>query len=178
MLADALVVGADRDLLGVLLFAKDSGSNQAVIDSLTDLIAEANRSSPSFAQISSDMCRLVEGDRSLPKSSKGTVQRGVAYDSFKQDIEALYASGGGGAQGGARQRSFEEVKQEVREIVLDVTKGRIAPEKLNSDTDLFSMGVDSLMATRIRGGLIKVSRSADCCEGVATLTPTGTGRIV
>lgn len=164
LLSDALVVGADRDQLGVLLFPKDtSNSESELLDNLAGLLDEANRSSPSFAQVSREMCRIIPAlpngtTPSLPKSSKGTVQRGLAYESFKDEIEALYA--GVSPAGDQRvKRSREEIEEIVKQVVKGVTKGKINRGALNNDKDLFAWGVDSLMATRIRSGLHKVSRN-------------------
>ncbi|KAL7419511.1 hypothetical protein Q5752_005422 [Cryptotrichosporon argae] len=145
--ADALVVGADRAELGLLVFPRPG---QDVADDLPALLREANRHSPSFAQIGPAMCAVVDSAKALPKSSKGTVQRGVAYDVFKPEIEGLY---GQREASDKPKRSRAEIEAVVRALVLDVAPRRLRPETLYADTDLFSWGVDSLMATRVRAGL-------------------------
>lgn len=108
------------------------------------------------------MCRIVAPSpdgtaQSLPKSSKGTVQRGLAYGAFKAEIEAIYTVDPARVAEQSK-RSREEIRTIVRKIVGDVTKSKVKSGTLEVETDLFSWGVDSLMATRIRGGLKKVSR--------------------
>lgn len=149
------MAGPNRDQLGLLVFLKpDATLSRADLD---DLLAEANAASPSFAQISADMCFFIPSTdgKSLPKSSKGTVQRGMAYDVFKEDIERLYA---GGAQREAPKRTIEEIEQHLKKAILDVAPPRNG-EKLGRDLDLFNWGVNSLMATRLRNTLQKVHQA-------------------
>lgn len=104
------------------------------------------------------MCLDLNADgqlRELPKSSKGTIQRGVAYYRFAGEIAALYAATEGGELG---KKTKDEVESVVRDIVESVAGSKCKVENLDNETDLFAWGVDSLMATRIRGGLKKVMR--------------------
>lgn len=120
-------------------------------------IKRANSASPSFAQISTEMCLVIDNSKGkeLPKSSKGTVQRGLANDLFKEEIKSIY----GGAVGSEElpKRSLQEIEKEVERIIVEVTSSRVKVQGLEYDTDLFSWGVDSLMATRIRSGIMRVS---------------------
>ncbi|WVF66748.1 hypothetical protein IAT40_001490 [Kwoniella sp. CBS 6097] len=158
LLSDSLVVGSDRPQLGLLLFPRSSSVDQAkFLDEIIPLLEEANNSSPSFAQISIDMCSVVtDTAKALPKSSKGTIQRGVAYDVFKIEIEQLYeGSAGAGRGGGVGKRTEEEIAERIQAIISDVAASRLKVEGLNGETDLFSWGLDSLMATRVRSAMQK-----------------------
>jgi hypothetical protein len=84
----------------------------------------------------------------MPKSSKGTIQRGVAYQTYKLEIDTLYAAN-------ADSRGQENDKKSLEAIKVVGEKCKV--DELKDETDLFTWGVDSLMATRIRGGLQKVS---------------------
>jgi acyl-CoA synthetase (AMP-forming)/AMP-acid ligase II len=150
-ISDALVIGSDKPQLGLLLFPR-SGSPIQLLDIFSPLLTQANQSSPSFAQISLEMCKVItDTDKVLPKSSKGTVQRGMAYEAFKNEIEELY---NGRTEKVIGKKSLVEIEEVVRDIVLSISgmKG-----ELTRDTDLFSWGVNSLMATRIRAGILKVN---------------------
>lgn len=159
-LSDALVVGADRPQLGVLLFPASSPGPSDLLDLLQSVIAQANTSSPSFAQIAPEMCMIItdaERISKLPKSSKGTIQRGVANDVYRKEIERLY-DGTGSTSSGTEpsKRTLEEIITFVGNIVKKVAGDKISKSTLVENTDLFSWGVDSLMATRIRTALQKV----------------------
>lgn len=171
-LSDALVVGADRPQLGVLLFPSVPPGPTDLLDQLGQLFVQANDASPSFAQISPEMCAIVADPSriaALPKSSKGTIQRGVANDVYKADIEALYegTDANNATNGDRPKKSLEEIRSFVRALVKRVAGDKAAKGDLADDTDLFSWGVDSLMATRIRTAIQKVS----LLDGLRVVSP-------
>lgn len=139
-----MVVGANRDQLGLLIILEPG--EELGPQELQDLLAKANEASPSFAQLSNDMCTTIQGP--LPKSSKGTIQRGVAYDQYEEDIDRLYTG-----TGKAEKRALSEMEQDLKEAVVSVA-GR---DGLELDTDLFNWGVNSLMATRLQNRIRSVS---------------------
>ncbi|WVW83561.1 hypothetical protein I302_105582 [Kwoniella bestiolae CBS 10118] len=160
-LSDALVVGSDQSQLGVLLFPKHYPPPSDLLYQLAPLIAQANDNSPSFAQISQEMCLIVQDQsKALPKSSKGTIQRGVAYDVFKVEISKLYYSQHGEVDS-ILKRSVEEIGSEVKRIIESIAATRLKVDNLDENTDLFSWGVDSLMATRIRTALQKTLNTGE-----------------
>nr|XP_019007008.1 uncharacterized protein I203_00603 [Kwoniella mangroviensis CBS 8507]OCF70469.1 hypothetical protein I203_00603 [Kwoniella mangroviensis CBS 8507] len=154
-LSDVLVVGSDQSQLGILLFPKSPSAPSDLLERLSPLIDRANSDSPSFAQISKDMCLVVsESTKRLPKSSKGTIQRGVAYEVFSEEINQLYDQQHG--QGDyLPKRSVEDIREEVKKIIENIAASQLRVENLNENTDLFNWGVNSLMATRIRTNLQK-----------------------
>ena len=163
-LADALVVGSDRSQLGLLLFPRIDTSIESLLPAILPLMDQANKSSPSFAHIATDMCISIGPDRAaqLPKSSKGTIQRGVANEVYKEEIDHLY---NGAPTGDSVNPTVERNVDEIRDLILD-TVSSVAGERaqktpIKLDTDLFSWGVNSVMATRIRTALQKVSHSYD-----------------
>ena len=89
--------------------------------------------------------------KALPKSSKGTIQRGVAYEVYKEEITKLYQTT---HTGDIPKRSLQEIKGIVRECIEQAAKDN---RDLSESTDLFSWGVNSLMATAIRNSLSKVN---------------------
>lgn len=146
---DAIVVGSDRAQLGLLLFVTDDD----LVESLAPLLAKANAGSPSFAQISPDMCAVVSSPEriaAIPKSSKGTIQRGVANEVFKAEIDSLYAAASGQD---LPRRNLADIQQWLRMAVKQVAK---SDAELLDDTDLFNWGVDSVKATRLRSAMQKV----------------------
>lgn len=105
------------------------------------------------------MCVVVSNERAaqLPKSSKGTIQRGVANEVYKEEIDRLY--NGVISEGSSDQiprRNTDEIRKLVLEIVTSVTGDKAGKAPIELTTDLFSWGVNSVMATRIRTGLQKV----------------------
>lgn len=157
-LSDALVVGTDRPHLGLLLFRSPaSAATPDVLDLVRPLVAQANQSSPSFAQISLDMCLVVDNSgKALPKSSKGTIQRGLAYEVFREETERLYETVSSD-QDGNEKRDLPEIESRIKGIIVELMGARRNGDSLGRTTDLFSWGVDSLMATRVRTAIQRVS---------------------
>ncbi|WWC89627.1 uncharacterized protein L201_004552 [Kwoniella dendrophila CBS 6074] len=154
-LSDALVVGSDQSQIGILLFPRQLPPQPDLLNLIIPLLEEANQSSPSFAQVSKEMCVLItDTNKALPKSSKGTIQRGVAYEVFKSEINTLY-QGQDGQTDSQPRRSLKDIVVEVRKIIEAVAASKLKIGQLDTDTDLFSWGVDSLMATRARTALQK-----------------------
>lgn len=159
LLSDALVVGAERSQLGLLLFPHSPPSTtDDLLTQLGSLIQQSNAASPSFAQIALDMCIVTDGSKALPKSSKGTIQRGVAYEVFKEEIDAMYGAGSTDTAPGAKKRDLREIEDYLLQTIKRVAgSGSRRKIPLDRETDLFNWGVDSLMATRIRTAAQRVS---------------------
>ena len=163
-LADALVVGSDRSQLGLLLFPRNDTPLKNLLTAISPLIDQANQSSPSFAHIATDMCVSVGTERAaqLPKSSKGTIQRGVANEVYKEEIDRLYnGASTGDSASPIVKRNVNQIRDFILETVSSVAGDRAQKTPIEPDTDLFSWGVNSVMATRIRTAMQKVSRA--CC---------------
>jgi hypothetical protein len=162
------VTALNKTQLGVLIFPTAPSPPSNLLDLIRPLLDAANASSPSFAQLSKEMCLIMpceaEGGTTIPRSSKGTIQRGVAYEVFAEEIKRLHGDEGEATNSISEtvkeKRSIEEINTFLRDLILAV-KGDSGGEatKLDKDTDLFSWGVNSLMATRIRGGIVKVSQN-------------------
>jgi hypothetical protein len=93
------------------------------------------------------MCLSIGTERAaqLPKSSKGTVQRGVANEVYKQEIDRLY-------------NGTDEIRDFILDTVSSVAGERAQKTPIELDSDLFSWGVNSVMATRIKTAMQKVRR--------------------
>ncbi|WRT66055.1 uncharacterized protein IL334_003007 [Kwoniella shivajii] len=108
---------------------------------------------PAPIVISLDMCLIVKDrEKMLPKSSKGTVQRGLAYDVFGDEIYQLY---NGDYEGSMEKRSLSEIARLIKGLIEDIASSKLKAAALHSTTDLFNWGVDSLLATRVRSALQK-----------------------
>jgi hypothetical protein len=109
------------------------------------------------------MCVSIGTERAaqLPKSSKGTIQRGVANEVYKEEIDRLYnGAPTDDSAGSIAKRNADEIRDFIRETVSSVAGDRARKTPIELDTDLFSWGVNSVMATRIRTAMQKVCRSS------------------
>jgi hypothetical protein len=109
------------------------------------------------------MCLSIETERAsqLPKSSKGTIQRGVANEVYKEEIDRLYNEAPPDDSAGLiAKRNADEIRDFILQTVSSVAGERAQKTPIELDTDLFSWGVNSVMATRIRTAIQKVCRSS------------------
>ncbi|EXJ60537.1 hypothetical protein A1O7_04690 [Cladophialophora yegresii CBS 114405] len=162
VLDDVLIIGTGKPYPGVLLFpSRDaaSTSNNELIDKIAPLVEKLNRNSQSHARIPRNMLiampRLENG---LEKSSKGTVLRRKAEERFSEAIDAAYGDVLPGGVSCSTDIPDADVSRTIRDIVM-----RVAGENRNRDdqateladeTDLFSYGIDSVAAIRIRHALM------------------------
>lgn len=128
MARDAVVFGRDRPFPGVLLFGACGDPEVG-------------------GGIMAEMVVVMPAGMAAPRNSKGVVMRGVVDEVFAGVIDDAYQRIEGGAGGGGGGNA------EV-EWVGAAVRGVAGP--LEDDADLFAAGVDSVMAARIRGRLVKV----------------------
>lgn len=169
--ADALVVGVNQAQIGCLIFPRSISAIDKIKCDLDELTADANKQSPSHAQLGNEMCLVIDSEKrinALPKSSKGTIQRGLAYEEFTPEIYRLYSSiaPGDAASGSKQQLAGAELRQWLKDRVEDIV-GRSdnreeGNEELQEDSDLFSWGVDSVKAARLRFAIAQVGSTLSC----------------
>ncbi|KAI5240362.1 acetyl-CoA synthetase-like protein [Aureobasidium subglaciale] len=150
--AEAVVFGANKSQLGAFVIPSEAAvlTEEALLDAIMGYINEANQVAPSFAQLSREMIRILPCDTDYRKTDKGTVIRAAFYRDFSEQIEAAYAD----EQSGSLVLSKTQLLEFLRlEFLQKITR----KEGTNFDehTDLFSLGVDSLQAIRVRGNIIK-----------------------
>lgn len=151
-------MGVNQSQVGCLIFPRDASKTDKVKSALQALITEANRQSPSHAQLGREMCFILTAEeriKALPKSSKGTIQRGLAYEEFKSEIYRLYSTTANGHEvaESKKQLEGEELRQWLMDRVREIS-GRSeqleGQDELQEGSDLFSWGIDSVKAARLR----------------------------
>ncbi|KAK8095015.1 hypothetical protein PG997_001700 [Apiospora hydei] len=148
-LRDVLVFGGGRDYPGALLFPSDGrASASEVIDAVWPSIQKLNENSPSHAGLTKAMLVIVlpeaDGEKGLPKSSKGTIMRRQAEEQYGDLIKKAYKAGSG--SGNLQYVSDDaDVPSAVAEKFAQLL-GR----DLNPSQDLYGQGVDSIACIQIR----------------------------
>lgn len=149
--SDVLVFGRDKAYPGALLFrsrCSDSLSDDKLVQAVTPIISKLNQDSEQHARISADMLVAMPYCESpLPKSSKGTVIRNAAEETFADQINQAYQ-----AAEHVSTQSLED--SEIPEAVTEILRSALAiNDKVSRDTKFFDLGVDSIAAMRIRNQL-------------------------
>lgn len=156
----AMVFGAQKDSLGMIVVPSERAASlnqgaSAIVESILPDLALGNSRVPAYARISPDAIIVTHPDVSLPMTDKATIIRSRFLKQFEKDIDDYYTmkevSGSG-----KKATTPDEVRDFVRQVVteqldLDEQKGA----EFTDESDLFSLGMDSLQATNVRSRVLK-----------------------
>ena len=151
---EAVLFGSERACVGMMIIpstAANGLSTDEIERLLTPVLAKANKSAPSYAQLSLDMVRILPVGTEYPRTDKGTVIRAAFYRSFESQIEEIYETAE--VSTGQLCLSEHELRRFIRQSLKDIIPSS-TPDILD-DTDLFSIGVDSLQAIQLRSLISK-----------------------
>lgn len=166
----AIAFGAGHERLGLLVIPTEKAadlSKEELIKTITPDLERGNAVAADYAKISPDDIVVKPVGTPYPLTAKMTLQRPILHQLFAKDIEAHYA---------AREQadssvslSDDEVHDVVRRIVeeefqkqasilsfagvTDTTQGDQGP--FDETMDFFSLGMDSLQASHVRGRLLR-----------------------
>ena len=167
-LADVLVFGNGKQYPGVLLFRSEHTKHVEdgeLIAKIWPVVEKSNRESASHARFAKDMLIPVpfsSGDAALEKSSKGTTLRGPAEKKYAEPIERAYQretidqANGIEIPDDAVLSNILETICEIAGLESKLDESDDEEDSLTPDTDLFSVGIDSVASVQIRQGLTKL----------------------
>ncbi|EPQ56692.1 thioester reductase [Gloeophyllum trabeum ATCC 11539] len=127
-ISEALVFGASRPLLGVLILPADG---DAARESILDIVHTLNQRGPSYSHIVDEMVVILPSGSTIPKASKGTLLRPLAYAQYADVIELAYRTFNSGG-------------------------GSYTIGEWDNDEDLFALGITSVKAMALRSKLQKL----------------------
>jgi carbohydrate kinase (thermoresistant glucokinase family) len=156
LVREALIFGAGKPQLGMIIIASEATADmtsEELITGIWPIVTAQNHDAPGYAQISQEMVRVLPANTPYPATDKGTIIRQAAYRTFENDIEDIYGQLER-RSGGSQVLSEPELRSFLKARVVDVAA--IDDESsLQDDTDLFSLGVDSLQSTRLRAKILQ-----------------------
>lgn len=151
LLSDALIFGNGKPYPGVLLFRSSDHKNvsdEELQESIWPILEQLNSKTQDHARISASMMiPMPWQDIPLEKSSKGTLIRAKVEQRFADASENAYQQSNG-------ETTKDIPDEELENIVLkavQLSTGRSIG--LDTNTDLFAYGVDSIACMQIRGRL-------------------------
>lgn len=152
--AEAVVFGANKPRLGLFIIPADAApftSDEQLIDSIWPVMETTNNVVPAFSRLSRDMIKVLPKGTTYPRTDKGTVIRAAFYKVFDDLIQAAYDEG---AIAGTLVLEGTDLTSYLRKELLEIAA---FPDTtvLQDDTDLFSLGVDSLQSIRLRSVILK-----------------------
>jgi thioester reductase-like protein len=150
LIREAMVVGDGRESAGLLLVLAEGLSEGEVRMELDVLIRQVNASAPSHSRVIPELVRILPPGMVFDHTAKRTLKRGttvVKLAGVIDDMYRMYESGTG--------RSHQDLRSEAEATaLLDAVLADVFPVvKGHSDADLFSLGMNSLIATRLRNAL-------------------------
>lgn len=150
LVLEAVVVGVDKPIPGLLLFRSDR-KDAAVLDDHEFLdrvwpsIVDANAHAEGFSQITREMIAVMPPDTDYPRTDKGNVIRAQVYRKFTEQIEDLYTR---------MNRDFSGTLRlelpDIEAFLLEMSQEMFGQSMEDTRTDFFTAGVDSLQAIRMR----------------------------
>lgn len=152
--AEALAFGANKPRVGLFLIPAESTAcktNEELVDAVWPAIEESNDHVPAFSRLSKDMIKVLPKDLVYRKTDKGTVIRAAFYRHYKDLIEDAYRED---EPSGSDVLEGDQLLAFLRARLLDVANfaNNVV---LKDDTDLFSLGVDSLQSIRLRKSILE-----------------------
>ena len=147
----ALVVGAAQFQAGLIIEPHPEQAavqKEVFIDKLWAWVEDANAQSPAHARVWRSMVTLASPNKPFKRAPKGSVMRQANYRLYAEEIELLY---GGRAMTNGYSAGVEldsaKVRYLVRKAVRSVLGSRA--EHVEDDTNLFSIGADSLQVMQL-----------------------------
>lgn len=155
LVKDAVMFGTGRPMLGMMIVPSDiaaSQSQEELISQLWPTIEDENSRSPAYAQLTLESIMVLPSGTIYPQTDKGTLIRQAFYKAFSAEIEQFYTSLETRSTG-TLELSGDDLCDYLRTEVLCLLPG-LREDEIVNDTDLFSLGVDSLQSTRLRGTIL------------------------
>ncbi|KAK2683879.1 AMP-dependent synthetase/ligase [Fusarium oxysporum f. sp. vasinfectum] len=122
---------------------RDEAETKALLEKIWSAIEKANAETVAHGRIAANFVAFADPALPFPRADKGTIQRGKAVSMYADFISALYEKAemlGDGPSIALDLSNDDSLTGSI--ISLFVTK--LGVEKLEPDTDFFSVGVDSL----------------------------------
>jgi hypothetical protein len=148
LVREAVVVGVDKAIPGLLIFRATAGdhlSDDDYLDAIWPSIADANTRAEGFSQITREMVTIIPSDVEYPQTDKKSVIRAQVYRQFADQIENMYARLDSEREG-LLQLDLAGLEECLQTIFRDIVGVPID----TMETDFFTAGVDSLKAIQVR----------------------------
>lgn len=174
----ALVVGDQRFQPGLILEPTEVPAEKAAADALLDdiwpLIEEVNKVTVAHGRIIRDLVVLSDPAKPFLRAPKGSIQRNPTVRAYKDFIDQLYQQVDEAVDMQQAVALDLTSKETLTQSIVDVLVSKIGNAKVGPDTDLFSVGVDSLQVI----SLSKLLRSGFEAAGATVDQNTVAPRVI
>ncbi|EEQ29776.1 putative NRPS-like protein biosynthetic cluster [Microsporum canis] len=166
LVSRAVVVGLARFQTALLVEPNwnhwdENNSENKFIEEIWPTVREANSISPAYGRVMKNRVGLASRSKPFNTTPKGSTQRRLVSNSYKEEIDVIYMNPASDVFEYAIPKStnLEILTESVRNIISDA----LGFSKFTDETDLYSIGLDSLQTFQLS---IILNRS-----GFTTLTP-------
>ncbi|KAL8834801.1 MAG: hypothetical protein Q9170_003597 [Blastenia crenularia] len=142
-----LIIGSGKPQAGLLIELKDPSSrNLELLDSIWSTVEKANKLSLHQNQLQRDYITFAEPDKPFVRTDKGTVKRRATLALYTEYIERFYNSRDENPDAATVDTgSVESIMDSIRHVLASSLPAIL---KASPDTDVFSLGLDSLAVFR------------------------------
>ncbi|KAF3049355.1 putative secondary metabolism biosynthetic enzyme [Didymella keratinophila] len=170
----AVVVGQGKFQAGLLIepeWSQASSQDPSVlIDQIWTMVEQANREAPAHARIYQSKIAVAKQEKPFIRAAKGSIIRLQTVEAFKAEIEALYADEGYSSE--PNQGSGEDAKLPTKIHAVFVRSLPSFQKDTPDDTDVFSLGVDSLDVLALTNAINKAVRGANVTAPIIYSNPS------
>lgn len=145
---EAVVVGVGKAVPGLLIFraaGSEDLSDTEYLNTIWQIIEEANDRAEQFSQISRDMISVLPYGSPCPRTDKDSVIRAQVYKLYEELIESLYSKPEGNAEG-----TLELDLCGTQTHIMKICQEEIGLPISTADADFFAKGMDSQKAIHLR----------------------------
>ncbi|KAF2799236.1 acetyl-CoA synthetase-like protein [Melanomma pulvis-pyrius CBS 109.77] len=149
----ALITGFGRFQSSLLVEAVNSPTSEAekegLLDTIWPSVVAANKKSPSHGLIHRNMITFTSANKPMLRAGKGTVQRMSTVDVYSTELDVLYEANVDRMKGPSNGtiNSHVDPQEVVKHIIATFTNIEVA--EIDTNADLFGLGLDSLQVTLI-----------------------------
>lgn len=116
-------------------------SKELLLDDIWPMVQKANQLCPTHGRIMKDCIIFTKAEKPVPRAAKGTVQRMMTLDLYKDEIDELYDPR---AAAGKSSKDSASGQETLQEFLSRIISDEILLESLSDDADFFEAGLDSL----------------------------------
>lgn len=166
LLDDAIVFGSNRALVGALLLptpqacSLDASAEERyqMVQRLQPHLDEINTTLPSHAKLSMELLCIPDAAtaQAIPRSSKGTLQRGHAYRQLSSLFDQIYDRfEQGRLEGYPIKKSVqgEELISLLQKMIGRILNRKDQDAPFGKDLDFYKAGMDSIASVRIKAAI-------------------------
>lgn len=157
LVQEVVVFGVGRAVPGLIVIPSKKAQGMGRDDLLQQLlptIQAANVRTEAFGRVTPEMVEFLDVGADYPRTDKGTVIRAAFYNKYSSLIEAVYARFENPQEDGTTALHIF-TQDELQSYLLKLFRQRLGFVDLETESDFFNAGVDSLQAITARAQIIR-----------------------